>query len=126
MASKFQLAVSPSAIAGLGLFTQERIPEGRVAVEFIHGTCMPASDFTPPFVGFPTDAIIHGKGGTVYVDTAYASSEVVPCWYRLNHSSIPNLCARARSSTIRFVSLGPIPAGSELTIHYGVPDPAWQ
>ena len=63
--------------------------------------------------------------GRVLWDPAFKDADMVPSWYRLNHSYFPNLKMRLKKGLVEWVAIGDIKAGAELTFGYGEPDPAW-
>ena len=124
MTTRYNLTVRDSHISGLGLFSEEAIPIGRMVVKMIKGRkSTKTSDTIPACI--PNDPVFHTDCGGIYIDTAFSSNTNTPIWYFLNHSGHPNLRAHGNGMTVKFYSLRQIEIGEELTFNYGEPDPHW-
>ena len=86
--------VGESNVEGKGLFAAQDIPTGVVVAHMLIPARMKRSAWNEyhPAAGLPHDAAIYvARSPLVFFDAAWIEPERPPKWYRINHSSNPNL-----------------------------------
>lgn len=123
--------VAPSAVAGLGLFANVRI-ERMASIATIPAQRVLSKAEAPSAWAawrarhrLPHDACIRLHDGRIAYGAQWRSSSEVPDWYRMNHSTTPNVIMRLSAEGVVWRARRDIEPGEELTYHYGEPDARW-
>ena len=120
--------VQASQIAGQGLFAAANIPAGTVVAAMQRSARMTRAEWQAHFAvaGLPHDAAVYvARSPLVFYDAAWTDPSSPPKWYRLNHSSTPNVVPAIldpsrppREQVLVWRTIRPVVQGEELVFKY--------
>ena len=124
--------VKESPIDNIGLFARTDLTKGTIVARMREPARMHSSDvvaYIDSTLYLPYDSVIYApRSPLVFYDKSWEGTygdEIIPWWYRLNHSKTPNTepklinpGAKPQKQEMAWFTNKPVSAGSELTFCY--------